>query len=186
MKTLRRQTTTQPHHASPVLGLGQRLLLGCYASLFALVLPFICWGALAESGHPHRTPHFVFADPVLVKARPINESADELTMTGAAITQRQHDQKHSGSLLAVVTAASDELVCPLSAPDTPVRGRAMPTLLLFSILLLLLVADRVCQQPARLAFVRWLRPPLPFAYVCAVPLPPPRLSRYPHFCPIFA
>lgn len=42
----------------------QRVLLGFYAALFGLVLPLICWGALAEPGHPHRFRHFVFAAPL--------------------------------------------------------------------------------------------------------------------------
>lgn len=34
------------------------------AGVFAFVLPFICWAALATPGHPHGLPHFVFFDPV--------------------------------------------------------------------------------------------------------------------------
>ena len=30
---------------------------------FAVLLPFICWGALATPGHPHSHPHFVFWSP---------------------------------------------------------------------------------------------------------------------------
>ena len=33
------------------------------AFLYAFVLPFICWGALAAPGHPHALPHLVFVDP---------------------------------------------------------------------------------------------------------------------------
>ncbi len=38
-------------------------LLLFFSGLFTFVLPFICWGALAQPGHPHRIPHFVFALP---------------------------------------------------------------------------------------------------------------------------
>lgn len=31
-----------------------------YVALWALVLPFICWGIWAEPGHGHAAPHFVF------------------------------------------------------------------------------------------------------------------------------
>jgi hypothetical protein len=43
----------------------QRLILVGYAALLTFVLPFICWGAWAEPGHPHGSPHFVFATPVI-------------------------------------------------------------------------------------------------------------------------
>lgn len=181
MKTLREQTTTQSCCSSQSLALGQRLLLGCYVLLFALILPFICWGALAEPGHPHRTPHFVFADPVLVKVRSMDETADELTIPSAAVPHQQHHKQHGGVLLTGVTTADKETLCYLRATDDPVSGRATPTLLLFSILLLLLLAARAVPQPDCLAFVRWVRPPLPRSCFCAVPLPPPRLSHDPLF-----
>ena len=173
------------HRSSRWLPRWQRLLLGGYSALFALVLPFICWGALAEPGHPHRTPHFVFGNSAPVKGHPPDETADELNMS-AAISHQQHDNQHGGALLAVGTAAGGEIACHLSASATPVSGRATPTLLLFSILLLLFVADRTSQQPERLAFVRWLRLLSPQSYFCTVPLPPPRPARSPHFYQIFA
>jgi hypothetical protein len=33
------------------------------AGIFAFVLPFVCWGAMATPGHAHAGPHFVFAAP---------------------------------------------------------------------------------------------------------------------------
>ena len=35
-----------------------------YIAYWALVLPFLCWGAWATPGHPHLHPHFVFSPPV--------------------------------------------------------------------------------------------------------------------------
>lgn len=166
------------------LSIGQRLLLLSYVALFAFFLPFICWGALAEPGHPHRTPHFVFADPMLVKAWPLDESTADLTVTStvtsAAVTHRSHTEQQgkpaSGAAPAVAKAIHLAMRCHLNPTDNHVSGRATPTLLLFSILLLLLTAASAFHQPEQPAFVHWVRSPLPQLYVCTVPLPPPRLS----------
>jgi len=40
---------------------GQKLFIIGYVFFLALILPFICWGALADPSHPHRGPHFVFS-----------------------------------------------------------------------------------------------------------------------------
>jgi hypothetical protein len=55
--------TNQDHsrRAIPTLRQG---LIGLYAIFLGLVLPFVCWGALAQPGHTHGKSHFVFAvDP---------------------------------------------------------------------------------------------------------------------------
>ena len=41
----------------------QTMVAAAYSVLLGTVLPFICWGAWAQPGHPHGGPHFVFADP---------------------------------------------------------------------------------------------------------------------------
>lgn len=179
MKTLRVPVTTQLHCSSQSLALGQRLLLGCYVALFAWVLPFICWGAMADPGHSHRTPHFVFADPLLVKTRTVDESADDLRVTAAVIHQhhpKQQDKQYRSASLTLVTTVGVAMSCLLSPTDTPVSGRATPTLLLFSILLLLLAVAPAFHRLDRLDFIHWLRPLLPQPYFYTVPLPPPRLS----------
>jgi hypothetical protein len=162
------------------LSLGQRCLLWGYTLLFTFVLPFICWGAVAAPGHPHRTPHFVFADPLLVKTRTIDETANDSSMTVAAVTHPHHpaqqDKQSRSASLAVVTTVGVATSCLLSPTDAPVSGRAAPTLLLFSILLLLLTVAPAVHRLDRLDFACWVRSPLPQPYVCAVPLPPPRLS----------
>ena len=43
----------------------QRLILGTMAVLWAGILPWLCWGGWSTPGHPHATPHFVFAKPPL-------------------------------------------------------------------------------------------------------------------------
>lgn len=180
MKTLRNHATIQPCGSTQSCGVGQRLLLGGYVALFAFILPFICWGALAEPGHPHQIPHFVFADPMRVKTRMIDEPSDAATGAAATVTHQHHLEQQGKqsrrAALAVVTPAGSAARCHLSPTDPPVSGRATPTLLLFSILLLLLATAPAFHQPDRLNFIRWVRPPLPKPYFCAVRLPPPRLS----------
>ncbi len=46
----------------------QTLFISGYILYLALVLPFICWGALANPGHPHQGAHFVFSLPPGVEA----------------------------------------------------------------------------------------------------------------------
>jgi hypothetical protein len=41
----------------------QRTVHWFFVLTFALILPFICFGALAMPGHPHGASHFVFAAP---------------------------------------------------------------------------------------------------------------------------
>lgn len=147
------------HRSSRRLPCWQRLLLGCYSALFALLLPFICWGALAEPGHPHRTPHFVFADPAPNRpTRSSRNSADD-----------SHGSAHAVATVSTQPAA----ICYLLA-DSPVAGRATPMLLLFTILLLLLVETALSGQIDRAAVVCRLQPLLAQARFIAVPLPPPR------------
>ncbi|MCC6456864.1 MAG: hypothetical protein IT328_18050 [Caldilineaceae bacterium] len=59
-----------------------KFLAATYTILLGFVLPFICWGALATPGHPHRMAHFVFMTPpmhaeVVVKDHKIDHSADQ-------------------------------------------------------------------------------------------------------------
>ncbi|MCE7987723.1 MAG: hypothetical protein DYG89_41700 [Caldilinea sp. CFX5] len=144
--------------------------MGCYVLFFALILPLICWGAWAEPGHPHRTPHFVFVDPAAHALHPPAE-----TRNNWATAPSVHQQHQRMAALAVVPLRFDA-TCHLRAAPL-VNGRATPTLLLFSILLLILLAERTPRRLERLGFVSWVRPLFPQAYVCAVLLPPPRLSR---------
>ena len=156
-------------HRSPQwLPRWQRLLLGCYSALFALVLPFICWGALAEPGHPHRTPHFVFADPLPNKPMQAGPMQAGPMQAGKMLIGDPH-----GGVHPVVATMADPAICRLQ-PDDPVAGQATPTLLLFTILLLLLAATWALGQLARAAVACWLQPLLGQARFIAVPLPPPR------------
>lgn len=136
----------------------QRALLGLYVILFALVLPFICWGAAAEPSHPHRLPHFVFATPVL--ATPVVQIHDE-----------QHGASHG-------TAPMDGKAIPAERlpADAPIPGRSTPKLLIFSILLLVFLCAGLARQFDLHHFAIALRHHFPESILLAVPIRPPRLA----------
>ncbi len=148
----------------------QRWLLGLYVALFAWVLPFICWGAAAEPGHPHRLPHFVFATPVLATAVdhvPAEKTAEKPVMA--------HPNAHHGATHPAVTAAENTPPVADKQPNATVPGRSTPKLLLFSILLLILLGawlvNRLDLPQFSLAFCHQF----PASLVLAVPVRPPRL-----------
>ncbi len=39
-----------------------------YVIYLGLILPFVCWGAMGQPGHPHPVAHFVFAVPEIPHA----------------------------------------------------------------------------------------------------------------------
>lgn len=156
----------------------QRAVLSFYIALFALVLPLICWGALAEPGHPHRAPHFVFAAPLLATPRPRaampNRSPHQLPIPAATEGHRQH-----GTLRTV--AASQEpaaAMCDLFA-DGVIAGRATPMLMAVSLLLLIFLSVWTAHRFDRPQVVLWQRPPFPESLFLPVPLRPPRLRFAP-------
>lgn len=157
---------------SSLLPIWQRLVLGGYSALFGLILPLICWGATAEPGHPHRYPHFVFAEPqhnpaALPQAEHHATRHDmHKTNTSAASLRVEHE---------VDSAANPPAVCSLT-PDSGIAGRATPTLMLFSLLLLTFLGGWLMRRLdwPYVAFGRRLQ--FPKGFVLPVPLPPPRLS----------
>lgn len=154
----------------------QCIVLGFYVALFALVLPLICWGALAEPGHPHRLPHFVFADPVLTV--PDGHAARSGQPANATATQPallRHGAQHGPQPVAVQQARV-LAVCSALA-DGVIPGRATPTLMVFSLLLLLFLAAWTIRPHDLLHFATWQRLHTPQARFLPVPLPPPRLLQ---------
>lgn len=135
----------------------ERALLAFYIGLLGLVMPFICWGAFAEPGHPHARPHLVFLDPVMAMppTPTINHSSD-LSPSPMAIPM---GMEHAAQ----------------PAPSAPV-GRSTPQLLIFSLLLLLVGAlwqlMRIDIHYAILVCTAlFVKPPRR-----NVPTPPPRLA----------
>jgi len=69
----------------------QHVIAWSYAVIFGGVLPFICWGAWAQPGHPHSRPHLVFAMPEM--AAP----AEDAAIGHAHADDHAHHDSHSGA-----------------------------------------------------------------------------------------
>lgn len=149
----------------------QTALCGLYAALFALVLPLICLGAMAQPGHPHRFPHFVFVDPVLVQANLLTGAAGP----PAPGTDTAH---HVHVLGAPIDDGPTNVQAHLPSTQTAEQpaGRAVSTLLLFSILAPLLHNAWVIAPIGQMQAVTRHNQPFPESIVLAVPLPPPRTA----------
>lgn len=132
-----------------------------YAGLFALVLPFICWGAQGTPGHPHDRAHFVFVDPVL--------STHIDTGVGKSISAPQHvDIQHNAHAMAHTSPQP-----PKSQPKP--AGRSAPSML--GITLLLLVGIYASLLPLNVegpGFYYWFAPPNAPPFSLSIPTPPPR------------
>ncbi len=91
----------------------------CLAGIFAFVLPFICWGALATPGHPHGLPHFVFFAP---------------QSTADAATHQHEDAQGDQTVIANPDGTDD---APVAQSVAPILGVALlaPILLLLAMLL---------------------------------------------------
>ena len=59
-KAIVQQKVSQDHNRRAIPTWRQGLI-GLYAIFLAIVLPFVCWGEVAEPGHAHEASHFVFA-----------------------------------------------------------------------------------------------------------------------------
>lgn len=124
----------------------------------ALVLPFICWGALANPGHPHAGAHFVFAAPPGVHERQVHLATLENDICGNP-------------------ALSGRIPLPAfgnNASEDGPAGQSLPATMMA--LLVLAFFDAVAY------FVRWMRLRVRLLAVCvetrfqpSVPTPPPRL-----------
>lgn len=148
-----------------------------FAGLFALVLPFICWGAWAQPCHPHSRPHFVFLPPVLTAsvAGAHNPCAatqpHTLNMPMAMPMTMPMTAGEAGSGANVVLTDAD--VAP--TPTAP-ASQSMPTMSLavFSLILLLTAVSYrfYLQWEERSAASLVLKR----QHFACVPTPPPRLT----------
>lgn len=156
------------------LPIWQRLVLGGYSVLFGCILPLICWGATAEPGHPHRYPHFVFAEP---QHNPdaLPQGAQHATMHDRHKTNASAASLHD--VHAVASAANPPAICSLT-PDGGIAGRSTPTLILFSLLLLTFLGEWLVRRLDWPHVAFWRHPQFPKTLVLPVPLPPPRLSPF--------
>jgi hypothetical protein len=130
-----------------------------YAGLFAFVLPLICWGAQATPGHPHARAHFLFATPPL--------QAQLALVTNNANTSNAGGPDHSAHHAA--QPATEQ-----PAAEQPV-GRAVPSILGFSLLLLIGLAGTLLPRRGdEPAFSRWIPLPVTLSVAPSIPTPPPR------------
>lgn len=168
-RRVQKQQRPRRHFTRP-LSTWQRLVLGGYSAILALFLPLICAGAAAEPGHPHRYPHFVFAEPLqhhAPQSQPLAQAAMRTMMASSAHQGGSHEA-------IIVRMEQSPDICPLY-PTGAVAGRATLALLVFSILLLLALADWVVQRLDWPHFVLWRQLHVAASLALPVPLPPPRL-----------
>lgn len=131
-------------------GLLKPCTIGFFVIYWALVLPFLCWGAWATPGHPHAHPHFVFAVPHLV-----GETQPDL---------------HSGH----TTAAS---VKPHQATgEGETAGQSLPTILVITLFTLVFASPHPRRLPLRVRRERAPAVLFPSGYPGSVPTPPPRFA----------
>lgn len=122
-------------------------------------MPFICWGAAAQPGHPHRLPHFVFAEPVTAAK-------------DAAWPQVVHAHQHT---VATAVATAPQEVQQSYAHATDVAGQATPAISAITLLTLVFVSSWQFQQLSQLPFPVELGS-LYIRQFVSIPLtPPPRL-----------
>lgn len=137
-----------------------------YAGLFALVLPFICWGAQATPGHPHARPHFVFTDP------PVDHRFGE------------HVVRSVQNVAEWLATYADTAICgeynasqSLPAAETPQlpAGRSTPAQLVINILLPLgSMAISLPVQADGPGCAVWLVTACAMPFCTLIPTPPPR------------
>lgn len=150
--------------------LRKRLFMIAYALFLGIGLPFICLGAIAEPGHPHTAPHFVFAEPANDRLADVAAHALQLATANDA-TARFYElylkpiQPDSRPLQQVA----------LPKQDAQPAGSATSSLLLFDVLTLTLLAAWTILRTDRRHCVELISQPFPKSVVVSLPIPPPRL-----------
>lgn len=140
------------------------IFVGGYTLLLGLVMPFICFGAMAEPGHPHRFPHFVFVDPTL---------APSFAMQMMPATHAEHTNHGADN-------ATTRHQMPVDHGQQPV-GRGVSSLALFSMMVLVSALWRL-STIASCQFLRFFSPPFPESVTLSLLLPPPRTHSLNSFC----
>lgn len=134
-----------------------------YAGFFALVLPFICWGAQATPGHPHGLAHFVFTPPsqTALAATAHLDAAEYLATFG------QHDLCSTQRTTTPHQRATE-------TPQLP-PGRSTPSLMVSLLLMLVAVAlPSLSLTPHAPFHIFYGNDPPPNGFAPVVPTPPPR------------
>ena len=135
------------------------------AGYFAVLLPFICWGALGTPGHPHSRPHFVFAPPPQAAA-PLPQHLMLADGSCHIAAEGGHMAGHGGH-----TAAGG---------GVPV-GRSVPVLAIGTVLLpVKLLAAAVRSAPSGPAMSILVSAPAAKAAALAPATPPPETTCSSH------
>lgn len=101
-----------------------------YILYFGLGMPFICWGAVGEPGHPHRLPHLVFMEPV---------TAVEPIWAHEVHAHQQHVRADD-----VATVQPDPPSPPVHPAD--VAGRTTPAISAITLLTLIFISAGLIQR----------------------------------------
>lgn len=147
-----------------------KFLAAAYTLLLGFVLPFICWGALADPSHPHRAAHLVFLMPPLrVDAAP-TIAADE-----ASRHQEQAGQPRASRHRFDLHQANQHTAAPDSSDAQPV-GRSVPVQLVSAITIVspLFVAQVLLLFSPILVFSVLARTTVAHLFDPSVVTPPPR------------
>ena len=141
----------------------QQVALFTYAMFLAVVMPFICWGAWAEPGHPHGSPHFVFATPVLIEAPNSGPSLSQIVWSL---------QSYCGNPRTdAPAAASGE-----AADSVTLAGQSLPDTSLIVSMMLIVLAGWLQLEHLRKSAERVRRICVGTPFAPLVPTPPPRFA----------
>lgn len=145
------------------------------AGYYALLLPFICWGALGTPGHPHSRPHFVFAPPPQAEAPlPRHMTLAELQEWGR--TNLDCGPLADGSHMA---GSGSHTASGSGAP----AGRSVPALAIATVLMpVKLLAAATRTAPSGPAMSILVSAPAAKAAALAPATPPPETIRWSDAC----
>ncbi|MFN8440059.1 MAG: hypothetical protein U0175_04775 [Caldilineaceae bacterium] len=147
----------------------QIALSSFYAVLFAFVLPFVCFGKLAEPDHPHRFPHLVFVEPPVVEPQGwISAIVQKAAFSNAASSL--YDRFLAPAILQTTGRAPQTV----NSASTLPAGRATSTLVIFEVLTLILLYAWAISRIDHPHSVILIPHPFPASITPTILLPPPR------------
>jgi hypothetical protein len=100
----------QSQRVVPADSLLYKSLATAYTLLLGLVLPFICWGTLATSNHPHRMAHLVFFMPPM----PVETPAQGGDADHEGHLRQDDGKQNSSATQPVGRSVPDELASAIS------------------------------------------------------------------------
>jgi len=158
-----------------LLGAWRPCIIGFFVLYWALVLPFLCWGAWATPDHPHAHPHFVFSAPSLaITTQPDghHERTPGLIPPGATCAPAPLSDMHPPGH----ATATGVPPCPAATDAGGTASQSLPPILVVTILTLVFTSTQL--RPIRLPVRREcaLAILFPPGYPSVVPTPPPRFA----------